>query len=92
MRIEWSANADADLKAIAEYIEADRDLDTANRVARKIYDAAESLQRMPHRGRYGRIENTRELVVPGLPYIMVYRVLPERVTVLNIVHSARRWH
>ncbi len=74
MPIEWSVNAVSDLKAIAEYIERDRDLDTANRVARKIYDAAQSLSRMPHRGRYGRIEDTRELVIPGLPYIMVYRV------------------
>jgi toxin ParE1/3/4 len=67
MRIEWSAHALADLKAISEYIEQNRNLETANRVTREIYDAIQSLPRLPYRGRYGRVENTRELVVPGLP-------------------------
>jgi addiction module RelE/StbE family toxin len=75
MRIEWSAHALADLKSISEYIEQDRNLETANRVTRAIYDAIQSLRRLPYRGRYGRLENTRELVVPGLPWIAVYQVL-----------------
>lgn len=70
MRIEWSTHAVADLKAISEYIERDRSLETANRVTRVIYDAVQSLRSMPLRGRYGRIENTRELVIPRLPYIV----------------------
>ena len=68
MRIEWSAHAVADLEAISAYIEQDRSLETANRVARTIYDAVQSLRTLPHRGRAGRIENTRELVMPQLPY------------------------
>jgi toxin ParE1/3/4 len=46
---------------------------------------------MPKRGRYGRIENTRELLVQGLPYLVVYRVLEEPVLMLNIVHGDQRW-
>lgn len=38
MRIEWSNRAVADLNAISEYVEHDRNLETANRVARAIYD------------------------------------------------------
>ena len=91
MRIDWSTHALADLKAISEYIEYDRSLETANRVTRGIYDAVQSLRTMPLRGRYGRIENTRELVIPGLPYIVVYRPFEERLLILNIVHGARRW-
>lgn len=91
MRIEWSAHAVSDLKTISEYIERDRNLETANRVTRAIYDAAQSLRTMPLRGRYGRVENTRELVVPRLPYIVVYRAFEERLLILNIVHGARRW-
>ena len=44
MRIEWSDHAVSDLKAISEYIEQDRSLDTANRVARGIYNAIRSLR------------------------------------------------
>jgi toxin ParE1/3/4 len=71
MRIEWSASAVADLEAISEYIERDRNLETANRVARTIYETVQSLRTMPYRGRAGRIENTRELVMPRLPYLLV---------------------
>lgn len=91
MWIEWSAHAIADLQAISEYIERDRNLETANRVARTIYETIQSLRTMPHRGRYGRIENTRELVVQRLPYLVIYRVSENLVLILNIVHGARRW-
>jgi plasmid stabilization system protein ParE len=71
MRVDWSAHAVSDLKAISEYIERDRNLETANRVARAIYACIQGLRTMPYRGRYGRVENTRELVVPRLPYVVV---------------------
>jgi plasmid stabilization system protein ParE len=44
MRVEWSDHAVADLKAISEYIERNRNLETANRVTRTIYDAVQSLR------------------------------------------------
>ncbi len=91
MRIDWSADAVSDLKAISEYIEQASNLQTANRVTRTIYDAVQSLLTMPNRGRNGRIENTRELMVGRLPYIVVYRFFAERVLVLSVVHGARRW-
>ena len=91
MRVEWSTHAVADLKVISEYIESDRSLQTANRVVRRIYDAIQELSLMPNRGRTGRIAGTRELPISRLPYIVIYRVLPERVLVLNIVHGAQRW-
>jgi toxin ParE1/3/4 len=45
---------------------------------------------MPHRGRNGRAENTRELVIPRLPYLVVYQIT-DRVTILDILHGAQRW-
>ena len=75
MRIEWSPDAVSDLKSISEYVEQDRSLETANKVARLIYFSIQSLRTMPHRGRNGRVESTRELVVSSL----------------NIVHGAQRW-
>jgi addiction module RelE/StbE family toxin len=91
MRLAWSPHAVADLKAISEYIEQDRSLQTANRITRTVYDAIQSLRSTPHRGRRGRIEGTRELVVSGLPYIVVYRVFDDLLLILNIVHGAQRW-
>ncbi len=92
MRLEWSPHAVADLKAISEYIEQDRSLETANRVSRAIYNSIQELTRpAPHRGRPGRIEGTREIVISGLPYLVAYQVLEERLLILNIVHGAQRW-
>jgi toxin ParE1/3/4 len=91
MRIEWSAPAVSDLKAISEYVEQAANLETANRITRSIYDAVQSLRVMPNRGRDGRVKGTRELLIPRLPYFVVYQVLGERVLILSIVHGARRW-
>lgn len=38
---------------------------------RTIYDAIPTLPAMPYRVRYGRLENTRELVIPRLPYVVI---------------------
>jgi len=91
MRIDWSLHALSDLQSISEYIEQDRNLETANRVSRSIYDAIQSLRTMPRRGRHGRLENTRELVISSLPYLVIYQVFDERLLILNIVHGAQRW-
>jgi toxin ParE1/3/4 len=91
MRVEWSQPAVADLQRISEYIEQDRSLETANRVSRVIYDAVQSLRTMPYRGRPGRVDNTRELLVQRFPYVIVYEVFDERVLILNIVHGAQKW-
>jgi plasmid stabilization system protein ParE len=42
-------------------------------------------------GRPGRVEGTRELVVPRTPYIIPYTVIGDRVMILSIIHSARQW-
>ena len=91
MRIEWSVDAVSDLQQISEYLEDASNLQAANRITRSIYEAVQSLQVMSNRGREGRIENTRELMVRRLPYLVIYRVIGERVVILNIVHGARRW-
>ena len=91
MRIEWSSAAAADLQSIADWIEQDRGIETANRIAHRIYAEVQSLRTMPYRGRYGRIENTRELVIPRLPYLVVYQISEEGMVVLNVVHGAQQW-
>jgi toxin ParE1/3/4 len=91
MRIDWSAHALSDLKRISEYLEAHRSLEVANRISRAIYEAVQGLVSMPHLGRSGRVVGTRELSVAPLPHLIVYRVLPGRLLILNILHGAQRW-
>ena len=91
MKVSWSPDAVADLEILSRYIEGAASLATANRITNTIYVAAQSLKKLPNRSRPGRIKGIRELVVSNLPYIIMYRVLPEHVVILNIVHGKKQW-
>ena len=45
----------------------------------------------PNRGRAGKKEGTRELVMAPLPYIVVYTVREDVVYVVRILHGAQQW-
>jgi addiction module RelE/StbE family toxin len=90
MRVRWTAPASDDLYAITRYIRGDNP-SAAREVAKTLYDACEGLVQAPHRGRKGRIEGTRELVFPKLPYIAVYRVIEDVVEILHFYHAAQNW-
>jgi toxin ParE1/3/4 len=49
------------------------------------------LERHPALGRAGRLPGTRELVVSGTPFIVVYRVRFDVTQVLSVLHHARKW-
>jgi toxin ParE1/3/4 len=91
MRVDWSARAVSDLQSISNYIEDATSLQSANRITRSIYKAAQSLRSLPGRGRLGRTDGTRELLVPNLPYRIVYHFSRQRVLILNIVHAKQQW-
>jgi toxin ParE1/3/4 len=90
MRIRWTPPALDDFKTISYRIEQERNLDTANRVCRSVYDAIQLLRRHPHRGRPGTKEGTRELVILKSPYLAVYRQSGENVEILRIYHGAQQ--
>ena len=90
MRVRWLRSALANLDAEAEYIARDKPL-AAARVVSTISKAVDKLRRHPALGRPGRVPGTRELVVPGTPYIVPYRVREDAVEILRVFHAARRW-
>ncbi len=96
MNVHWTDPAQTDLYGILEYIARDNP-DAAVRVERRIVIAIQGLTEHPRRGRPGRVAGTRELVVPGLPYIVIYTSAQPRpaadpeIAVLRVVHGARQW-
>jgi addiction module RelE/StbE family toxin len=90
MQVRWTTPAAQDLEEITLYIQKDSE-SAARAVAKALFDAANSLDLMPSRGRVGRSPDTRELVVPGLPYIVVYQVTKTAIQILHIYHGARNW-
>jgi addiction module RelE/StbE family toxin len=90
MRVIWTRPALRELEAIGDYIARDNPVAAAEVVGR-ILARAEVLETHPHTGRPGRISGTRELVVSGTPFIVPYRVRDNRVQILSVFHSARKW-
>lgn len=77
-----------DLEGIVDYIALDNPV-AAEEVYRGIVRAAQRLPRFPALGRPGRYPETRELSVSKLPYLIVYEVSAEAVTILAVFHTAR---
>lgn len=88
MRVDWSDEALADLLDAYAFIAADNP-SAAERVQDRLIEVARTLSDMPNRGREGRQTGTRELTVLGTPYLIVYAVGDEAVTILRLWHGAR---
>lgn len=90
LKVRWLKRALANLEAEAAYVSRD-DPAAAKRMVTAIERATELLARHPGLGRTGRVDGTRELVIPGTPYIIPYRVREGRVEILRVFHAARKW-
>jgi len=91
LRLRWTRLAEADLAGIAEYIGQDSPAAAARVVLEIIDETERTLAARPAIGRAGRVIGTRELVIPGLPYIIAYRVRDGFLEVLRVLHTSRRW-
>tara|TARA_B100000315_G_scaffold260070_1_gene319099 strand:+ start:7019 stop:7294 length:276 start_codon:yes stop_codon:yes gene_type:complete len=90
MKIEWARQAVDDLGQIRNYI-AETEPKSAANVANKILASVRMLEELPHRGRPGRVSGTRELNLPGTPYIIIYRVSSETLQIIAVLHSSLNW-
>jgi len=90
MRLRWTTPAANDLYNIVQRIRRDNPA-AATKVAKILYDECGRLRDFPRRGRKGRIEGTRELVFPGLPYIVGHTIQDQIVELLRIYHGAQDW-
>ncbi|MHB8747496.1 MAG: type II toxin-antitoxin system RelE/ParE family toxin [Gammaproteobacteria bacterium] len=90
MELKWTPSALRDLDDAGEYIAQDN-LQAAAEMGRRALEAVEYLNQHPALGRLGRVRGTRELVVSGTPFLVVYRVRLDTVQVLRVLHHARKW-
>jgi addiction module RelE/StbE family toxin len=89
-RINWTEPAARALESIQDYIARDN-RHAAWEVAQRIRHAVDQLENHPQLGRAGRVRGTLELVIPGLPYIVPYRIKGKDVEILSVFHAARKW-
>lgn len=92
MIIRWLPRAILDRNAQIDYI-AERNpraaIDQGDRIEQQIGQLLDH----PEMGRPGRVDGTRELVISGTPFIVVYRLKPraKRVELIRLLHGAQKW-
>jgi toxin ParE1/3/4 len=74
----------------ANYI-AENDPIAARNAVQRIQAAVDQLAEYPSMGRIGRVPLTRELIIGGTPWIIVYRVRADAVEIIRVLHGAQSW-
>jgi len=90
VRVRWLRTALSNVEAEVDHIARDNP-EAADHVLSRIEEAVAHLAEHPAMGRAGRVPGTRELIVPGTPYVIPYRVREKTVEILRVFHSARQW-
>jgi toxin ParE1/3/4 len=89
MRVRWTPQAEQDIEEVHQFVARDS-LKAADGLIDKLYTTALRLGQFPKLGKGGCVKGTRDLVVPGTPFYLSYRVVDEGIHILAVVHGARR--
>lgn len=87
--ILWSQQARDEVVDIYKFIAGDNKAAAEALIAR-IQEAATLLAEYPLKGRKGRDPRTRELVLAGTAYLLVYTFDGREISILRCLHGARR--
>jgi len=91
LNLNYTPRAVADLDNIHAYIAAENE-NAASQVIARILQSMAVLERFPDIGRVGRIPETREWSISGLPYVGIYtKASVTDIDVIAIVHTSRKF-
>jgi toxin ParE1/3/4 len=88
LELVWSPLARARLEEIRAYVALDKP-QAAETLAIRLVTVVEALRGHPYLGRAGAVPGIRELVIGRTPYIILYRVRGQRITICTIWHAAQ---
>lgn len=89
--LKWAKRAQTDRKKIAEFYLEEASPLIAFEAMAAIKSAAQKIEKSPLAYRDGKRSGTRELIMRRFPYVLVYRIRPDRITVLRVLHQAMRY-
>ncbi len=90
MKLRWAQRAIRSLDEAYDYIALDNPR-AAARIVQRLDTAAQQLVLFPMMGRQGMRPKTREWVVVGTPFILVYRVDRNHISIVALLHGSRDW-
>ena len=90
MKLKWTREADVELLKLTSYVYP-RNRSAALKLYARTHQRVRQLEEFPYSGRPGRIAGTRELVIGQGPYIAVYVVDTDGVTIHNVFHTLQQW-
>ena len=93
MQLQWTEPATQDLDKIEEYISRESSPIVAIDVVLRVIETVETvLPAHPRAGRIGRVTDTREFVIEGVPFIVIYRQAGSgQLQVIRVLHDAQQW-
>ncbi len=91
MKILLTPTANHDIKYIYSYIVENNDISTAKKVLSSIENMIDHLEKFSELGKVGRVKNTRELTVPKLPFIIIYKLYKTHIAIVSIMHTSKKW-
>ncbi len=89
--VRWTDEAELDLENILSYYLEHTGSHVAEAIYLRIKTQVGSLKMFPERCRSGRVPGTHEYVISRLPYIAVVDISTDTVSILNIIHTARKY-
>ena len=94
MQLKWTDLAGPDLEKIEVHIAQENSPFVAIDVVTNIIDSSHLiLSEHPRAGRQGRLKNSRELVIDGPKFIVIYRenISTSCFELLRVLHDAQQW-
>jgi addiction module RelE/StbE family toxin len=90
MKLRYTEQARKDMDSLYQYV-AREDPNAAQGVVERMAAMIEHLPQHPALGLRGRLPEVLELVIPNLPFVVVYELSKKTIDVLAIIHKSRRW-
>jgi addiction module RelE/StbE family toxin len=90
VKLIWTPAAKIELLKLVSYVYP-RNRSAALRLYVRTHQKVRQLEKFPYSGRPGRMTGTRELVIGQGPYVAVYVVESEGVTIHSGIHTSQQW-
>ena len=92
MQVQWTNKAKIRLEEIEAYITQESPAAAKKVILTIIKKTATQLSKYPESSKPGRLMGTRELMFSDTPFLVVYTVRSNIVTILTIFHTAQNFY